>query len=302
VLLPGPPGTGLRAAVLSDGGTGAVTVTRSGGTGIGPRTSVLAAIVPPAGGPGQERVSPADLDADTSFDGAGLAADPAGDLAVGWERYDAGDLLFGRRVAQVGVRRSGGAFGMPVTLTPAAATEHATGDAAVVAIDAGGELLATWADHYPNQVRLNARWFGADGTTIATLLDTALVAEAVLPGSPPPTRPRGHHADVLVQVGVTPSRRGRIPVSMSCVSFDGRACRGSLTLTYGAQKRRAGRAHFTIRAGRPRHVYVTLTQRSRRTLRRRQRLEMLATAVTAKPNGAIARSSEEVFLRAPARR
>jgi hypothetical protein len=86
------------------------------------------------------------------------------------------------------------------------------------------------------------------------------------------------------------------------VSFDRRACKGTLTLTYGAQRRRAGRAHFTIRAGRAKHVYVTLTQRSRRTLRRSHRLEMLATAVTAKPNGAIARSSEQVFLRAPARR
>lgn len=296
-IISAPTGSGLRSVALSDSGPGVVTYVQSVDPRTGRHDVLFAALAAPPIPLAQEAASRDDLDADMSFDGTGMDVDAGGDVAIGWDRFDINDILFGRHVAQLGLRRSGGAFGPPVTLTPAGA-EHASSDTTDVAVDARGELLATWTDHhYPNQVRLNARWFAADGATTSVVLDTAAVIEPVLPGSTP-IRPRGHHAEVTIQTGVTPSRRGRIPVSMNCVSFDGQACKGLLTLTYGKRNRRAGRVHFTITSSRPRRVYVTLTRRSRATLRRQKRVNMIATAVTTKPGGALARSSEEVFVSA----
>jgi hypothetical protein len=292
-IISAPPGSGLRSIALADTGAGAVTYVQSVDPRSGRHDVLFAALTSPSSPLVQEAASRDDLDADMTFDGTGLDTDATGDIAIAWERFSLIDILFGRRVAQIGLRRSGGAFGPPVTLTPAGA-EHAMNDTADVAIDARGELLATWTDHHPKQVRLNARWFGADGATTSVVLDTAAVTEAVLPAP----APAGHYAAVMLQTGVTPSRRGRIPVSLNCVSFDHRACKGLLMLTYGKRKVSAGRAHFKLVAGRPRRVYVTLTRRSRATLRRNKRLSMIATAVTTKPGGGPGRSSEQVFVSA----
>jgi hypothetical protein len=292
-IISAPNGSGLRSVALADTGAGVVTYVQSVDPRTGRHNVLFAALTGPSVALAQEAASRDDLVADMSFDGTGLDVDATGDVAIGWDRFDIQDILFGRHVAQLGLRRSGGAFGPPVTLTPAGA-DHISSDTTDVAIDARGELLATWTDHYPKQARLNARWFGADGATTSAVLDTAAVTEAVLP---PPTA-SGHYAQVTLQTGVTPSRRGRIPVSLNCVSFDHKACKGLLTLTYGKHKRRAGRVHYTVAPGRPRRVYVTLTRRSRVTLRHLKRLTMIATAVTTKTGGSPARSSEQVFAQA----
>lgn len=292
-IISAPDGSGLRSVALADTGTGVVTYVQSVDPRSGRHDVLFAALMAPSSPLAQEAASRDDLDADMSFDGSGLDADVTGDVAIGWDRFDIQNILFGRHVAQLGLRRSGGAFGPPVTLTPPGA-DHISSDTTDVAINARGELLATWTDHYPKQARLNARWFAADGATASVVLDTAAVTDAVLP---PPT-PAGHYAAVMVQTGVTPSRRGRIPVSMNCVSFDHKICKGLLTLTYGKRRVRAGRSHFTLRPGRPRRVYVTLTRRSRATLRRQRRLDMIATAVTTKSGGGPSRSSEQVFAAA----
>jgi hypothetical protein len=294
-IVSAPRGSGLRGAALSDSGSGAVTYVQSVDPRSGRHNVLFAALLSPAGALTQEAASRDDLDADMAFETGGLDMDGAGDLAIGWERFSLVDILFGRRVAQIGIRRSGGAFSAPVTLTPAA-VEHATNDTTDVAIDSAGDLLATWADHHPGQTRINARWFGVDGTTTLAVLDTARAGAALLPATAP--RPRGHRAEVNLQVGVKPSRRGLIAVSMSCLSFDGRACKGVLTLTYGKRKLRAGRAKFSFSGTRPKRVYVALNRRTRSSLRRRGRITLIATAVTAKPNGAIGRSSEQVFVAA----
>jgi|GEM_PF-6202998 len=291
-----PAGAGIRAATLSDGGTGVATYTQSGGTGIGPRTSVLAAISV-AGAPlAQERVSPPDLDADMAFDNTGLDSDAAGDVAVAWERYNLKDILFARRIAQVGVRRSGGAFGAAVTLTPAGAV-HAGSDTADVAIDARGELLATWADKVPGEVRLSARWFAPDGTATTTVLDSAPLADFVLPAPQPP---RGHAARIDSRHRLRATARGRVAVALQCVSYDARTCKGTLTLAYGTNRRTAGRARFTVAAGRTRRISVPLRSRALKTLRRLGELSMTATAHTTSPNGAFGRSSAPLTVSAPA--
>jgi hypothetical protein len=291
-----PTGSGLHSAVLSDGGAGAALYVKSFDPRTGRHNVLFTALSPAAGGPlGLEAASRDDLDADAAFDASGLDTDAAGDVVVAFDRFDFSDLLFGRHVAQLAVRTSGGAFGAPVTLTAPEATGHASVDTADAAIDARGDVLATWADHHPGQIRLLARWFTVDGAGAATLLDAGTVGESPFPA---PARPHGHYASVLVQTGVTPSAHGRVPVRLSCVSFDRRACTGMLSLRYGKHKRRAGRARFTIAAGRLKRVYVTLDRRSRRTLARKRTLNLIATALTSKPGGALSRSSEEVFVTA----
>ncbi len=284
-------GSSLRGAVLTDGGTGLATYVQSGA-----HTSVRAALLSPSGTLTLEPITSDDLDADMASDGTGgLDADAVGDVAVAWDRHDNRTSPFGGgAVAQIGTRRAGGVFGAPVTLT-APGAEHITGDTADVAIDARGELLATWTDHVAGQARLSARWYTADAASPVSVLDAVAVREL----TPPPAPPPGHYAAVNIQTGVTPSRRGLIAVRMTCVSTDRRTCRGTLTLTRITKpRRRAGRATFTIAPGRPKRVYVALNKRTLSTLRRKRRLELVATAVTSRPTGLVRRSSEEVFLRA----
>ena len=290
-----PSGSSLRAAVLSDGGMGVATYVQSGA-----HTSVRAALSSPSGALTLEPISSDDLDADMAFDGTGgLDTDAPGDIAVAWDRHDNRNALFGGGgIAQVGTRRNGGAFGAPVTLT-APGAEHLTGDSADVALDARGELLATWTDHVAGQARLSARWYTAAEASPVAVLDTAAVREITPPPGPPP----GHFASVGVQSGTRASRRGLIAVRLSCVSSDHRTCKGTLTLTTIPKPRhRAGRAKFTIRPGAAKRIYVQLNTRTLRNLRRKRHLELIATAVTSKPTGLVSRSSEEVFALAPKKR
>ena len=285
-------GSSLRAAALTDAGTGVAAYAESGA-----RTSVRAALSSPTGALTVEPITSGDLDADMGFDGTGgLDADAPGDIAVAWDRHDNRNALFGGGgIAQVGTRRNGGAFGAPVTLT-APGAEHIAGDSADVALDSRGELLATWTDHVAGQARLSARWYTAAAASPVAVLDTAAVREIAAPPGPQP----GHFASVGVQTGTRASRRGLIPVRLSCVSSDHRTCKGTLTLTtIPKPRRRAGRAKFTIRPGAAKRIYVQLNKRTLRTLRRKRHLELIATAVTSKPTGLVSRSSEEVFALAP---
>ncbi|HTN22855.1 MAG TPA: hypothetical protein VL120_02640 [Solirubrobacteraceae bacterium] len=290
-----PAGSSLRAVALADTGSGVVSYAQSGG-----RTGVYVALSSPAGTLASEPVSPPDLDADMAFDGTGLDEDAPGDIVVAWDRHDnrANALFGGGGIVQVGVRRAGGAFGAPVTLT-AAGAEHIAGDTADVALNARGELLATWTDHVAGQARLSARWFTVGAASPVAVLDAAAVREFTPPPGPPP----GHFASVAVQTGTRASRRGLIAVRLNCTSSDHRTCKGTLTLTTIPKPRhRAGRAKFTIGPGATKRVYVQLNKRTLRALLRKRRLELIATAVTSKPTGLVSRSSEEVFALAPKKR
>lgn len=283
------PGASLRAAVIADTGEGVVTWTQSGA-----RTGVFSARVRAPGAPGTPaiaRVTPGDLDAEMDFSGNGIDAAPTGDVAIGWDRYDFKDILFGRRVAQVAIGGPGGGYGAPVTLTPADG-EHALGDSTDVALNSRGELLATWTDNHSGQSRVKARWLTAGVAGPVAVLDIAPIVQSL-----PPPVPIGHFAQVAVQTKVIPSRAGRVPVVLRCISSDGKACTGTVTLTSGSKKKvRAGRARFKISAQRSRRVYVQLTKGARSLVRRRGRLTLVATATTTKPEGPISRSQEQVFV------
>ena len=295
-VISGPLGSGVRAVALPDSGPGVVAYIQTTSPTL-PHTVLFAAFSAPPAALGQEAVSRDDLDADMSFDGAGLDADPAGDAALGWERYNSRDILFGRRVAQVGSRRSGGAFAAPVTLTAPDAIGHAAADTADVAIDGRGELLATWADQHATEVRLNARWFTASAAGPAIVLDTVAQGRPVLPPGPGAL---GHEALVDVRHRLRASARGRVAVTLRCVSNDGRACSGMLTLAYGTKQRTAGRARFRLAAGRARRVSVALRRPARAALLRLGELAMTATARTTAPAGANGRARAPLSVSAPA--
>jgi hypothetical protein len=97
--------------------------------------------------------------------------------------------------------------------------------------------------------------------------------------------------------------RGRVPISLSCIGYDGRACEGVITLRRG--RTRVGRLSFELAHDtgmfpidpHPR-VSVALRPAARRLLARRGTLTLTATAVTRHSNGANPVSSAQVVVRA----
>lgn len=140
-------------------------------------------------------------------------------------------------------------------------------------------MLATWADHYPGQDRLTARWIGRTAIGPAITLDRAVSSDLVFPV------PTGHAAQLTTQPHRTPDRHGRILVGLRCLSFDRRRCTGTLKLTAGPRKWAAGRKRFAIAPGVAKRIRVTLSTRARQVLRRRGHVTLTAVAVTTAPGG-----------------
>jgi hypothetical protein len=269
VALTANTGADLRGAALTDGGEGiALWGQVDGEYRTGLRSNLYAAT-----GTGTAQITPGDRDADTGYYDRGFDVDAAGDAAVTWHT-NAYTPLSQPAFAAVTVRPAGGRFGPSIRLTPPDA-ELAYGDRPDVTLAARGEVLAALVDVKGRDARLIARFITADATMTSHVLDTARLPDAPVPGTP-----RGHHAQVDDQARVRPSRRGTVPVSLTCVSADRKTCVGTLTLRRG--KTRVGRARFRIAAGHTRKVRVRLTRHARSLLRHRSVLKLLATAVPEK--------------------
>lgn len=286
-LLTAVSGAGGRAIALSDGGTGTVTFARiNGDPRTGGRQSLLAATVAPGEPVVVEQVN-AGLDADASFDAAGVDMDPAGEAAIA---FDLRDGLLNRGVVQIALRPPTGPFLAPGTLTPPAAAGHAINDSADVAFGSAGELLVTWVDHYPGEDRVMARWISSAGAGGAVVLDHASARDRLLPA------PTGHAALLDTQRRKL-DRRGRIVVSLRCLSFDRRPCTGTLKLTAGPRKWSAGRARFAIEPATTKRIAVKLTARARSVLRRRKTITLAGTAVTTAPGATFAGTRARIVVK-----
>ncbi len=274
-------GASARAVALSDGGAGMVTFAQStGDPWAGGRVNLFAATIAGGKPPAVEQVDASGLDTDMSLQPAGLDMDSTGASAVALHRSDG--LLAGG-VARLAARPASGPFAGVGTLTAPDASRHASGDGADVAFGAAGEMLATWADHYPGEDRIMARWIGPAGPGPALVLDRAQARDVVLPV------PSGHAAQLTRQPRRRPDRLGRIVVGLRCLSFDGQSCSGTLKLTAGPRKWPAGAKRFAIVAGATQRIKVKLGARARRVLRRRRTITLAATAVTTAPGGVVRR-------------
>ncbi len=292
--LPALPGAGLRAAAMTGGGEGVVTWAQ-----VDPKeqplAGVVAAIVSGGATPVVQRLTTPGANAGVGFDGGGLGVGAGGDVVASWDRQGAD--LGARRVAQIAIRRAGGGFGAPITLTPADG-DHTLSDYPDADVDAHGGLVATWVDHHPGQSRLKAIWVGTQSASAVTVLETAATPDAPITSLPP-----DHFASVLFSAALTPTRRGFVGVPMTCLSTDGQVCTGTITLRPGAGKPRAGRARFRVPAGRPKRVFVGLSKRTRARLRRGSLLTMTATVANTKAGGVAGRrTTASVFVAAPARK
>ncbi len=282
-------GAAARAVALSDSGSGTVTfaqITRD--PRLGGRSNLLAATIAPGKPPTVEQVDATNLDADMSFDSAGLDMDATGASALAFHRSDG---LLAAGVARLAYRPAPGPLAAVGTLTAPEASRHAFGDGADVAFGAAGELLATWADHYPGEDRIMARWIGPAGPGPALLLDRAPATDIVLPA------PAGHAAQLTRQPRRKPDRLGRILVGLRCLSFDGQPCSGRLKLTAGPRKWSAGSKRFAIAPGATKRIKVKLGTRARRVLRRRGTITLTATAVTTAPGGTFGAITARIGVR-----
>ena len=269
-------GAAVRSAASSDTGAAAVTFAQStGDPSNGGRGNLLAAIAPPGAPLTVEPVGDLSRDSDTGFDGAGIDMDGVGDLVIALHQSDG---LLAPRVAQLAYRAAPGPF-QRGTLTPQAAREPVGDGGGDVAFGAEGDFLTTWVDRSPAEDRVMAEWAGSGAVDPPLTLDQAMVRDFVLP------LPSGHAAQITTQPYRRPDARGRIRVGLRCLSFDRKACHGTVTLTAEPQRWRAGLARFAVPAGTAQRVLVTLEPRVRRLLRRRGRIVLRAHAATTAPGG-----------------
>jgi hypothetical protein len=283
-------GAAARAVALSDSGSGIATFAQiTSDPWLGGRSNLLAATLAPGKPPAVEQVEEPDLDADMSFDGAGLDMDSAGASALAFNRSDG---LIAAGVARLAYRPAPAALAAVGTLTAPEANRHAYDDGADVAFGAAGELLATWADHYPGEDRIMARWIGSGVPGPALLLDRAQARDIVLPTA------AGHAAQLTRQPRRKPDRLGRILVGLRCLSFDGQPCSGRLKLTAGPRKWSAGSKRFAIAPGATKRIKVKLATRARRVVRRRGTITLTATAVTTASGGTFGGITARIVVRA----
>jgi hypothetical protein len=271
-------GSGARAAVMADDGTALISVVRSGGDPrLGGHSQLLAATVAPTGAVSTTAALNAPgTDGDAAVQGAGVDAGPGGEAAVAL--HQSPDLLAGG-IARLAYRPPGGEFGRTATLTVPPGQYEANVDRPDVALAGAGELVAVWADHSPGQDRLVARWITSAGIGPLQTLDQAAASNFVIPTA------SGHAAQLTRQPHRTPDRRGRILVGLRCISFDHKACTGTLRLTAGPRKWPAGHRRFAMAPGSVKRLRVTLTRRALRAFRSRRKLTLTASAITTASGG-----------------
>src|SRR5215218_10330934 len=137
----------------------------------------------------------------------------------------------------------------------------------------------------------------ADDFAVADALDALAGCESQLAGAPsggdpiqsgepgpaaPPAAPL-EPASAAVGIGgsrVRLTRRGRVPVRVSCLGAPGSECEGVLRLErlIGGRARSAGKRSYSLAAGSTATVKVPVTRATRRALARRGRVKLRATA------------------------
>ncbi len=282
-------GASARAVALSDSGSGMVTFAQStGDPRAGGRVNLLAATIAPGKPPAVEQVEASGLDVDMSFDSAGLDMDGTGASAVAFNRSDG---LLAPGVARLAYRPAPGPLAVVGTLTAPDASRHAYGDGADVALAGAGDMLATWADHYPGEDRIMARWIGPAGPGPALLLDRTAARDLVLPS------PTGHAAQLTRQPRRRVDKLGRITIGLRCLSLDRKPCTGRLKLTAGPRKWSAGSKRFAIAPGATKRYKVKLGTRARRVLRSRRTITLTATAVTTASGGTFGATTARIVVK-----
>lgn len=204
-----------------------------------------------------------------------LGVSAAGDTAFVWGAYDSSVPLFGVGSARLAVRRRDATAAGPAAVLTPTGWFHAPVDAADVAINQRGDLLAAWADYRDDTAVLRARWLTAAGASPTHTLATAIRPRISFP-----------RVTTISSGRIKPTRRGYVPVVLRCAATTAR-CSGVLTLTRAGK--RSGRARFDIAALRSRRVSVLLTRSTRRLLARRGTLTVTARTTTRDGNASSAR-------------
>jgi hypothetical protein len=130
-----------------------------------------------------------------------------------------------------------------------------------------------------------------------------------VPVTPPTVTPPAPPLSIVQPVS-TMTRRGNVPVTVSCSAEAGGACTGTLVFILPAAQKSGvhaarrgapnivGRERIIVRRGKKRQVKVSMTGKGRRAVKRRKRVKVNAK-LTVTQNGRTTTSTQQLTIKAP---